>query len=1404
MRYLLITFLLLSFTTLFANEIIEYNFNYPLITESEAYNELNYDNCINLGEEGDPAMPQYAASILLQEGETAIAIEILNITYYNETSLLRLKPEGKTVPLCESGNEDFKLWESEVYSQKSNYPADKFSEPYTGFLCGHPITSFTLCPVEYKPFSGETRFIESIELKIVTSSNSEAQTAAEFLRHNSAIETRLLKLVDNASAIDNYIETKTSRPDVYDILLITSAALEPYFADYIQYKQTCGYYVATLTVEDIFAQYTGADSQIKIRNAIIDYYQNNNISYVILGGDSDPQNAPQYVIPHRGFYVDYYFYIDDDIPADMYYACLDGNWNDDYDNMWGEEDEADLYAEVSVGRICVDDAEEIVNQTHKLMMYGSSPVVNSTEEFLMIGESLGNDTYGGQYMNDIVTGGDINGYTTEGFPDNIIVNTLYAIDYNWSSDDLYNSLNAGVNMVHHLGHGSTVHCFNIQVTNLTPENLTNNGITSGYYTAYSQACYSGAFDNRHNFPGAYYDIDCFCEEITTISTGACSFIGNSRYGWYVEGSTNGRSQHFHRQYVDAIFGENITLIGDANNDSKEDNTAFINSHIAIRWCCYELNLLGDPTMDIWTAMPQDMEVTIPASIQIGSDQINVCTNVSGAMIAILRDQELLGRGLTHTNGNHNLHLEDVIPNLQTLDVVITAHNYKRWEGVIPVVSDLPYIVYENYSLTEIAGNGNGQADYNETLSLDLNLHNIGALPANDLVLNVSTLDEYVTFIDASTEVDVIGAETTIQVANAVSFILADNVPDQHIIEFSLIINAEEGLEWNYIFTLIVNAPVLSFGGFIIDDSATGNNNGFLDPAEDVVVNFNIMNIGHCLSPSGELQLSSNNAGIDIDEQSIELEEIAPEESALGSFHLYVSNDIGIGTRIKFTLNCVCDEYSLTHNFISQVGLIIETFESGDFSSNDWEFAGNADWTIDEQAYGGIYCARSGTITNNQTSILHFELSAIYDAEISFFKKVSSQEEYDKLQFCLDGAILGEWSGESDWSQETFYIRYGHHTLDWIYTKNSSYSSGNDCAWIDNIVFPPIGEPTAPSLSIDPPLISLNCYPGSVIESELQLSNTGGGTILYEIHTDADTTRNLGQSDVENSTSYFEKGIATTWVFTVRNRSWGSEYIRQVDMQFPIGVTVTSAQDFIVEPNRIMFWDEVTGDGVLTSWSGTMPNGWGVLQLFESVSAEVDVEISADVSDELEIGYMIYGDGGGCAPHTVSDTILVTVQFPWIGLSQHTGSLNGNESDQVTITFDATDLEIGLYQCEMVISSSDIAADVIIPVSLNVTANATLQNELPAVTLLNNCYPNPFNPETNISYKLAQASPVILEIYNIRGQLVKTLVTETQDAGQHWATWNGVDKSSNSVASGIYFYRLQANGCNQTQKMILLK
>jgi hypothetical protein len=87
--------------------------------------------------------------------------------------------------------------------------------------------------------------------------------------------------------------------------------------------------------------------------------------------------------------------------------------------------------------------------------------------------------------------------------------------------------------------------------------------------------------------------------------------------------------------------------------------------------------------------------------------------------------------------------------------------------------------------------------------------------------------------------------------------------------------------------------------------------------------------------------------------------------------------------------------------------------------------------------------------------LKLQVEVLSAGELSFYKKVSTEEDYDVFTFFIDNVAVGEWSGIVDWSKSSFEVSQGTHILEWRFAKDYSMSGGSDCCWIDYISFPPV-------------------------------------------------------------------------------------------------------------------------------------------------------------------------------------------------------------------------------------------------------------------------------------------------------------------------------------------------------------
>ena len=135
----------------------------------------------------------------------------------------------------------------------------------------------------------------------------------------------------------------------------------------------------------------------------------------------------------------------------------------------------------------------------------------------------------------------------------------------------------------------------------------------------------------------------------------------------------------------------------------------------------------------------------------------------------------------------------------------------------------------------------------------------------------------------------------------------------------------------------------------------------------------------------------------------------------------------------------------------------EGFETSNFIAFDWRRYDAENWTVTSgEKNSGEYSAMAGSISDNESSTLSIRLDCI-SGDISFYCKVSSERDCDRLEFYIDGIRQDKWSGEKDWAEVSFPVTAGRRTFEWTYSKDGSESIDDDTAWIDDIVFPILND-----------------------------------------------------------------------------------------------------------------------------------------------------------------------------------------------------------------------------------------------------------------------------------------------------------------------------------------------------------
>jgi hypothetical protein len=810
-----------------------------------------------IGRAGEPLLPVYSARILLPPGEELVSASVVASAPVEVTSHLPL-PAERERPLSYEGPYPLAEPKAEIYGSAALFPAEPYRVVTIQTYRGHRVAYIDLYPLRVRPAQRRAEFTPSMRLEVVTAPNAGALRASVATYRDDA-ETRawLARHTENPALADAYAaarragvlgappppaRTLCDPADTFPYVIVTSASLasayEPLAAD----RTEKGLPGTVVTIESILATYAGVDNPQRLRNFVLDAYQNWETEYVLLGADTP-------TVPHRACYC---YVIDEgspiesnDLPSDLYYEGLDGTWNDDGDDRWGEVGEADLLPEVHTARYCADNASQVATFITKLQRYERAPIVNEVGTAAFFGEYLWEGTYGDWYMEEIRLGADTWGYSTAGVPAGWTTWTYYEETGSWSGTDFINRMNAGTHMVHHLGHANST--YDVKVYTSDVPSFTANGLTHTYNVGYSQGCDAGAYDEG----------DCIMEQWVKSSTGFVAWVGNTRYGFGVHYTTNGSSQYYHRQFVDALWAEGINELGAANDDSRADNIGYID-YESNRWVHLEITAFGDPAMPIWAHTARTPLLTHAGTFVLGQESYPVTVRVGlmpvvGARVCLWDELgTAYDTGVTDLAGLVTLHPNPTLPG--TMHLIVSDADLLVTEQTFPIAPDGPFMVVESHSISDAAGgDGDGACDAGETIDLTVQLRNVWGGQMTGVSATLACASESVTILDGVAQYGdfAAGQSKTGLGGDHFVFAIAGDCPDRAALPFTVTIRDDASHEWSGAFVETADAPLLTLVSLIVDDAAGGDGDGLLDPGESADLSVTLRNGGH----TGALQVA---------------------------------------------------------------------------------------------------------------------------------------------------------------------------------------------------------------------------------------------------------------------------------------------------------------------------------------------------------------------------------------------------------------------------------------------------------------------------------------------------------------------------------------------------------------------
>ena len=531
----------------------------------------------------------------------------------------RIAPIQPPVPKIEGAWEEAEFVINEDYYQQNAFlPEERVKLGETGIIRGHRFVSVSIYPVSYNPQTGRVRIYSDLKIKLTLSGSDMTTTQNQLYRYASPpFEQLCQKLFINYQTYEPIIKGAPQLPIGY--LIITHQNFYSSLVDLVEWKTKKGFHVTVAQVPAI------GSTKEAIKGYIEDAYDNWDIppTYVLFVGDTE------YIPTWTGSYSS--------SATDLYYVKMDPNY----------------FADIFRGRLPAKSSSEADAMVDKILYY----------------ESPTSDDLDWMKNACFIASSDA-GQTAEYTHRDVILNYLLPngmeVDSIWerlggSTSDITTSVNAGKSIVCYSGHGSITSwgCVPFNQTNV--RNLVN---ADEYPFVLSHACLTGRFDYS----------ECFGETwAKQLNKAGIAFWGASSYSYWDEDDI------LEKRMFRAAFAETCYSIGDMTDKALYLLYQHYNGTGLSRYYLDVYNVMGDPSVDLWTYVAQSLYVDFPPSVTPGTNTVNITVQKSGgapiygALVCLYKEGEVFETGYSDVMGEVTLYPSPT--SLGYIDVTVTAHNF---------------------------------------------------------------------------------------------------------------------------------------------------------------------------------------------------------------------------------------------------------------------------------------------------------------------------------------------------------------------------------------------------------------------------------------------------------------------------------------------------------------------------------------------------------------------------------------------------------------------------------------------------------------------------------------------------------------------------------------------------------
>jgi hypothetical protein len=953
MRFLT-AFLVLFTVSLSASQIETLTFQdvTPVIERDAQYDRIILPGHDLLSRPGEPELPVRSLTYALPRGMEAAGVRTVQATYEVIPGTYRIAPVQPQAILPIPGQDvpspGFVPEKEGIYRSSAPYPASPIELGGSGNLGGQALSQLTVHPLRYFPQEGRLERLVDLTFEVET---RPADRIAASPRYRSKSASRvhrdvLRSLVVNPEDLEPGGSLQMLPEGGFEYLIVCHSALESAMQPLADWKTQKGCRAVVRTVGWITDNYSGWDNAEKIRTYIHTCYQDSGLTYVLLAGDPlyVPDRIAYAMTCEAGIHYD-----EDSIHADLYYSDLDGDWDANGNHIYGEvDDSVDLYPDVFVGRAPLGASASAENFVDKILTYETDPPTDYLNDALFFAEILWSEPYTNSALNKELI-------DSLYLVDEFVVEKLYE---DWGNEDrtaVLNAINAGKNLLNHNGHGWYSVMGVGPGSSLGPSDMDNlqNGDRQGIM--YSIGCWVGAFD-----------YDAISEHyINSTSGGGVAFVCNNRYGWGSPGNPlYGISDRFDAELYRMLFPENLNRIGVAVASDKAWFVPRSGEENVYRIHQYQLTLLGEPEMNVWTGGAKTFSVAFPETIPDGS-QVPYTVYVEGpggpvpgAQVCLMGDDDYLV-DFTDLSGTLTLTPSPGTPGEMTLTV--TSRNFLPFVGETQVMTEGPYAAMESVEIQDASrGNGDGCLNPGEQVMLSVTLKNAGSVDLENLQATLRSDDDAVTLIDTVYDYGTLASGDTLTNDTGLEFSVSSSTENGDAIPFTLHLAADGGYETEHEFGVVVAEPRLEFLGYEIVGADT-----VFNPGDALNVGIEVMNKGLAPASGAEAILMTSDPHLDFPcGNTLTFGDLGSNATGLDTLEMEIDGSAPEPHLIEIEVHlCTSEGDSSVDGFLLQIGP--RTYED-DFEDGAPEWSIEAPWHLtDHRPYSGdssFYCGLDGSWT----------------------------------------------------------------------------------------------------------------------------------------------------------------------------------------------------------------------------------------------------------------------------------------------------------------------------------------------------------------------------------------------------------------------------------------------------------